>query len=232
MLPSANKSQIYIDAPEGTDLDQNYKITQTILDFVATDKETASIQSFVGKPPVLDFNGLYKGSHLKNVFNLATLRVNLTPINNRNISSSQIVKKMRKTINNSDIIKKYQAEGLTILFIKDPPGPPFQATLVAKIKGPDSQIREKISSNIEKQFRETTGVVDIDNSVQEPYFRTILEIDYRKAFLSAVTTADVAYAIRTVHAKQYHIPDHNELSYIELQYPRQIRNTAQNLESI
>lgn len=232
MLPGADKAQyyIYIDAPEGTDLDHLYTMTTDIMSLVSQDKETKSIQSFVGEPPVVDFNGLYKGSHLREGFHLATLRVNLTEPDERSISSGEIVKAMRARI------QTYQSQGLVIRFVEDPPGPPVQATLVAKIKGPDRDVRETIARDIQKKFHNTHGVVDIDTSIEEPYFRTIYAIDHRKALLSAVTTADIAHtlntALETTRTAQYHISGHNELSYIELQYARQNRNAIQDIRNI
>jgi multidrug efflux pump subunit AcrB len=238
MLPGADKAQyyIYIDAPEGTDLEQTYQITTDIIEIVSTDEHTASIQSFVGEPPVVDFNGLYKGSHLREGFHLATLRVNLSEPDERSISSGEIVENMRAAVTGSETIQAYANEGLAVRFVEDPPGPPVQATLMAKVKGPDQEVREQIARDVAEQFAQTRGVVDIDTSIEEPYFRTVYEIDHRKAFLSAVTTADIAHtlatALETTRVAQYHIPEHNELSYIELQYPRQNRDAIQDLNSI
>jgi multidrug efflux pump subunit AcrB len=238
MLPGADKAQyyIYLDAKEGTDLEKMYRMTNKVIEIASTNEETTSIQNFVGEPPVVDFNGMYKGSHLREGFNLATLRINLTKPEERRIKSGKIVQEMRKKINDDKEIKKYVDNGLAIKFIEDPPGPPVQATLVAKVKGSDREIREKIAEKIKNKFTKTDRVVDIDTSIEGAYFRTIYKIDHRKAFLSAISTAQISNtlykALNGVNVSEYHIPNHNEISYIELQFDKQNRNSIQDLSSI
>ncbi len=238
MLPSADKAQyyLYIDAPEGTDVEQTHIITQDIIDIVMRDPHTISVQSFVGEPPVVDFNGLYKGSHLREGLHLATIRVTLTHPDERTIKSEEIVRDMRKSFIAEETIATHMQEGVTIRFVEGPPGPPVQATLVAKIKGPNAEMREQIARDMISFMKQTDAVVDIDTSIEEPFFRSIYRINHDKAMQSGVATAHIMDTLRTmldgVMVSQYHIPGYNEFAYIEMHIPQHQRDSIQDIERL
>jgi multidrug efflux pump subunit AcrB len=238
MLPGADKKQyyLYIDAPEGTDLEKSRTISELATAILFQDKYTLSVQEFVGVAPVVDFNGLYKGADQRDGRHLMTLRTNIVSSQQRNLQSSEIVSRMRQRFLNNAFIRVYQQAGFKIQFIEDPPGPPVQATLVAKVKGPDRAIRAAIAKDIMEMMQATNGVVDVQNSLETPYLRTRFVVDYDKANNIGVATAQIVDALQIAtdgkQIDQYHLPEHNEFAYIHLEYPRTGRNQIQDMDRI
>ncbi|MFW5703715.1 MAG: efflux RND transporter permease subunit [Patescibacteria group bacterium] len=238
MLPSADKEQyyIYLDAPEGTDIQQMEEITQSVIKTVFIDPEIRSVTSFAGEAPILDFNGMYRNADARVAPHLATIRVNLTETSERSIKSEKLVRDMREALNGDPTIKKYLDRGLTIRFVEDPPGPPVQATLLAKVTGSDEQKRNAIAHQLYTLFMKTEGVVDVDTSIETPVFRTIYQVDYEKATQSGVSTYQIAVALRTAlsgsQVSQFHVPEQNEVAFIELHYHSEDRDEIQDLNRI
>ena len=90
MLPKADKEQyyVYLDMPEGTDVIATKDFTLGVEQALLDDEDTISVQSFIGEAPIVDFNGMFKGSSLRVAPHLSTLRVNITHPDDRKISSS------------------------------------------------------------------------------------------------------------------------------------------------
>ncbi|MCB0163552.1 MAG: efflux RND transporter permease subunit [Anaerolineae bacterium] len=238
MLPGADKRQyyVYIDGPEGTDLGKSLEVADMAVALLLRDPYTQSVQEFIGMAPVIDFNGLYKGAEQRSGRHFITLRVNIIPPQQRPMQSGAIVSRMRDYFAQSPAIRVYDASGFTVQFIEDPPGPPVQATLVAKIKGPDPAVRRAVAHDMMAKMRATAGVVDIQSSIETPYPRTTFVIDYSKANRTGIATANVVDALQTAtdgrNIGQYHLPEHNEFSYITLEYPFEARNQLQDLSRI
>ncbi|MCA9385898.1 efflux RND transporter permease subunit [Candidatus Dojkabacteria bacterium] len=238
MLPSADKNQyyVYIDAPEGTDIEKTYEITKTIRDVLLEQKYSESIISFVGTPPVIDFNGMYKGADFREAPNLATLKVSLMHMDTRNETSEEIVSKTRGEILKNETIQSYISDGTVIQFIQDPPGPPVQATFVAKIKGSNQEIRENIATQVVEYMESIDGIVDIDTSIESAYPKTIYEIDNEKAMASGISTYHIATTLRTALAStqisQFHLNGHPEISFIEMQFAKQDRDSQRDISKI
>lgn len=238
MLPGADKRQyyVYLDGPEGTDLGKTLEVSNMAVALLLEDPYTQSVQEFIGTAPVIDFNGLYKGADQRTGRHLTTLRVNITPPQQRTMQSGAIVSRMRDFFSRNPAMQLYEAAGFTVQFIEDPPGPPVQATLVAKIKGPNPAIRRAVAQDIMAKMRATEGVVDVQNSIETPYPRTTFVIDYGKANRTGITTAQIVDALQTAtngrNIGQYHLPEHNEFSYITLEYPSEARNQLEDLSRI
>lgn len=238
MLPGADKRQyyVYIDGPEGTDLGKSLEVADMAVALLLQDNYTQSVQEFIGAAPVIDFNGLYKGAELRTGRHFITLRVNITPPDQRLMQSGAIVSRMRDYFSQNPAMRVYEAAGFTVQFIEDPPGPPVQATLVAKVKGPDPTIRRAVAHDLMAKMRATEGVVDVQSSIETPYPRTTFVIDYGKANRTGIATAHVVDALQTAtdgrNIGQYHLPEHNEFSYITLEYPPEARNQLEDLRRI
>ncbi|MBU0660664.1 efflux RND transporter permease subunit [Patescibacteria group bacterium] len=238
MLPSADKEQyyVYIDAPNGTDVETTQLIVDDIADVLLADSETVSIQRFVGTPPIVDFNGLFKGADLRGESHMATLRVNITDKASRRISSEDLVVRVRESFEQNEHIATYLRLGTSIKFIEDPPGPPLQATFVAKVKGTDESVRQDMLAMLMPEILATKGVVDVDTSQEELVVRTLLSVDHEKAMSTGVSAAHIAQALRTsitgIELSQYHKQGQKELSFIELQVPKEKRMTLEHLQDI
>ncbi|MCB9077013.1 MAG: efflux RND transporter permease subunit [Anaerolineaceae bacterium] len=238
MLPGADKRQyyVYIDGPEGTDLGKSLEVADMAVALLLRDPYTQSVQEFIGTAPVIDFNGLYKGAEQRTGRHFITLRVNITPPKQRIMQSGAIVSRMRDYFAQSPAMRVYKSSGFTAQFVEDPPGPPVQATLVAKIKGPDPAVRRAVAQDIMAKMRATANVVDVQSSIETPYPQTTFVIDYSKANRTGIATANVVDVLQTAtdgrNIGQYHLPEHNEFSFITLEYPPEARNQLQDLSGI
>lgn len=238
MLPGADKKQyyLYIDGPEGTDIETSRLVSELAIELLFLDNYTQSVQEFVGLSPVVDFNGLYKGADQRTGRHLTTLRANIVPPDERNRQSGDIVSDMRQRFNNDHLIQIYKSNGFKFQFIEDPPGPPVQATLVAKVKGPDPDLRQAIADDIIQRMYNTDRVVDIQSSLEKPYLRSRFIIDYEKTNTIGISTAQIVNALQIAtdgkRIDQYHLPDQHEFSYITLEYPTTEQDELQDLEHL
>jgi multidrug efflux pump subunit AcrB len=238
MLPTADKNQfyVYIDAPAGYDLDSTYAVSKDIQQEIINHPQVTSIQSFIGEPPVVDFNGLFKGAHLRSGFSYATLRVNLVHTDDRSVSSEVIVQEIRASLLRVGSVEQYLAEGGSFVLLEDPPGPPVMATFMAKIEAEDAQLREEVTSTLFKDIVRLPGVVDVATTVEEPYFRTIYKINHEKAQSVGVYAGQVAQtlniALSSAQVNEFRVKDHFEQVFIEVRFPSLARDEKTDLEQV
>lgn len=238
MLPTADKNQfyVYIDAPVGYDLNASYAITQNIQQQIIQHPEVSSIQSFVGEPPVVDFNGLFKGAHLRSGYAYSTLRVNLTQTNTRSSSSETIVQQIRASLLADSGVKKYIQEGGSFTLLQDPPGPPVMATFMAKVQNENVLLREEVTEALFADILQVEGLVDVTTSVKEPYFRTIYKVNHEQAQKVGVYAADIAQtlqiALSSAQVNEFNVQNHFEQAFIEVRFPSLARDEKSDLEQM
>ena len=234
MLPKADREQfyVYLDYPNGTSIEENNRITSQVEDFLLNETEVLSIQSFVGAPPVIDFNGLFKGSEGRNTANVATLKVNLTHHDNRDIKSERLVQELRPrlyTLLETEV-------GTKIKLVEDPPGPPVQSTLLIKVRGDDYSKLKEISTDIERMFYDAKEVIDVDTSRTDNQPKIILRLDNEKAMRAGINTEMAAYTLRTVlggtNVSILHDDANSEQEFIHLRYDEDNRDRIEDLKSI
>jgi multidrug efflux pump subunit AcrB len=195
MLPKADKSQfyVYLDMPEGTSIESMNALTNKAQDELLKDSNIDSVESFVGTPPVIDFNGLFRGSDMRKFPYQSTLKVNLVDPKSRNIKSEDIVSSIRQKL-----LKAMSTDpDLRMKLVEDPPGPPVLSTLLARVKGPDPMKRDAIAKDLYAMFRETPGVVDLDSSLPTSASEQLLRIDHEKLAQSGLSVAQVVQALYT-----------------------------------
>ena len=222
MLPKADKEQfyIYVDLPQYVALDKTNKITNDIEKFVMnnTNNQTLSIQSFVGTPPVVDFNGLFKGSDSRRNENQATLKVNLTHHKKRKITSEKIVLQLRPKL--LSFLEKYP--DVKIKLIEDPPGPPVLSTYLIKIKSEDKEINRHSMRDLEKFANTIPGVVDIDTTQNEVTTEYFLRVKKEEASRAGLSVYDVATTLRGFLTGEkiamYHQTDKDSLRKAKQEY--------------
>jgi len=168
MLPKADRDQfyVYVDTVIGTDSEMVKTWSEKLGDTIVADVDVLSVQHFVATAPMLDFNGMFKGAPNRSTSHQSTLRVNLVPSSERNRSSTDIVNQLRALVT-----AEHAQTGLQVRFMEEPPGPPVQATLVAKFIHPTEAVRNASAYNFAQYLAQLDGVVDIDTSVDEPVSR-------------------------------------------------------------
>ncbi len=220
MLPFDNKSefQVVVDMPEGSSLEQTARVLAELGDYLATVPEVTDYQAYVGTASPINFNGLVRQYYLREGASVGDIQVNLRDKHLRERQSHDIALSVREPL--QAIGARYQAN---VKIVEVPPGPPVQAPLVAEVYGIDYEGQIAIAKQVRQVFENTADVVDVDDSVETPSAKWIIQVDRAKAtrlgldqhrVTSAIGTAlsgrDVGY-IHDEHVK-YPVPIRLEFS--------------------
>jgi multidrug efflux pump subunit AcrB len=198
MLPKADRNQfyVYVDAINNTHLDETDRIAREISSAILEDENVVSVQSTVGEPPVIDFNGLFKGADMRSASYQATLKINLVDADDRNLTSEEIANHTREILSPIAV-----ANNTNIKIIEDPPGPPVLSTYQLKVQGEgreDYDELRKIATELSTQTRNIAGVVDIDVSSAEHAVEKTYKINTEEATRVGVSVNDIMMALNAV----------------------------------
>lgn len=169
MLPFDNKNEllIVIDAPEPYTLEQTANAASALATSLSLREDIQSAQVYAGTHSPIDFNGLVRKYYFRSGSNVAEIRLNLLPKDQRQ-PSHDIAMDIR------GLVESIAAEqGVIAKIVEMPPGPPVMQTVVAEVSGPphgDYQDLETLGRQVQEAFDLVPGVVDIDNysSVPQP----------------------------------------------------------------
>lgn len=234
MLPKADRDQyfIHIDMPAGTDVVATRIVAEEVARIALADEYARSVQLFVADSQVLDFNGMFKGAHLRTAPHQATLRVNLVPKGERDDSSTDIVERARAEYTESDVALRAER----VRFVEDPPGPPVPATFVANILGAEHDDRVAVSNGLYELLKGVSGTVDLDTGAEDGYLRAVLTVDHVAARSFGVSVEDINSALTVlgapVEGAQYHAAHLAEYAPIELRVPREARSAPSDLSFV
>ncbi|PWI32382.1 multidrug transporter AcrB [Vibrio albus] len=203
MLPFDNKSefQVMLNMPEGTPVEE----TQTVLHELATEveklPEVTSVQLYAGTSAPINFNGLVRHYFMRQSQELGDLQVNLLGKHERDRASHDIARDARERL--APIAEK---AGGVLKVVEIPPGPPVWSPILAEVYGPTQNMREQTALEVQKAFKATADIVDIDVDVpaaQEHWMVTIdrarasrlgiPEAMIRQTIASAIRGSDVSY---------------------------------------
>ena len=192
MLPDANETSflVSIDAPASSTVAHTTAIADAVGAALAKMPEVANYQTFAGTNAVPDLSALLQGTVFRNSPNQADIRVNLLPKDQRKIQSAQLVAEIRPGLQR--LAAQY---GATLRILQVPPGPPVRDTILAKIYGPDPEVRRAVASRIASMMQAEKGVVDVDSSYKALPSALQLQVDQRKAALSGVDADTIAQTL-------------------------------------
>ena len=161
MLPTADRDQlyVYIDAPVGTSVAMTERLTTEVVDIMSSHPQVLSAYAFVATTPIIDFNGLFKGAQYRHASHQATIRVNLISTANRSESSTDITMALRAQLKDG-----LQGRASYVRLTEEPPGPPVQATLVAKVSAGTDEERAAAADALAVVVDDVMGVTDVYNS--------------------------------------------------------------------
>lgn len=232
MLPFDNKSEIdvVIDMPAGTTLEETARVARELEAVVLRNPWVKMDQAYVGTAAPFDFNGLVRHYYLRSGKLVGELHLNLLPKEKRPVQSHRIAEQLDQAL--SPVAKRLSAR---IKVVEVPPGPPVFSPITAEVYGSDEHTIEEEGRRIEGIFERTTGIVDVDSSLESPQTLYRIRVRQEKAALSGVSTEEVAQALsmglggltgvlHTDTGKGY-VP-------IVLEYPREIRSSIHNLNTI
>ncbi|MCF7844640.1 MAG: efflux RND transporter permease subunit [Kiritimatiellales bacterium] len=233
MLPKADREQfyVYMDAPQGTPVSETDALAKRIEDAILSDPAVRSLQTTIATAPVMDFNGLFKGADHRNSTFQATIKANLTHPSDRFAQSETIVQRIRPLVQTA---LKDEPDVQWIL-VEDPPGPPVQATLLARIKGPDPELRDAIARDLYAAFRTTTGVEDTSTTLPSGALQRVIDIDHAKIAHSGISTQQVITTLRAatsgIPAAIAHLQE-KEQTHIVIRFPKEARSDIGDLSRI
>ncbi|WML90796.1 efflux RND transporter permease subunit [Thiothrix lacustris] len=195
MLPFDNKSefQVILDMPEGTSLEQTSRVLNEMADYLGKVDEVTDYQIYAGTAAPINFNGLVRQYYLREGANVGDIQVNLTDAHGRERQSHEISLAVRPPL--QDIAKKYNAN---VKVVEVPPGPPVMSPIVAEVYGLDYAGQIGVAKQIRGVFEQTPDIVDIDDSVEAPQKRLVVQVDRSKAALLGVSQDAIASSIDTV----------------------------------
>ena len=192
MLPFDNKSelQVVVDLPEGSTLEDTNALLGELAAVIDTVPEVLDYQGYAGTSAPMNFNGLVRQYFLRNGSNVGDLQVNLVDKHQRDRQSHEIARAIRPML---EAVGK--RNGASVKVVEVPPGPPVLSPLVAELYGPDYALTRKLALELEKRFRTTADIVDIDTSVERAAPRETLVVDRARAARLGVSQASVAEAL-------------------------------------
>lgn len=196
MLPASNVNtfNITVDLPTSASLEESKKTVECVENVLKGEKDIRDFESFVGTTGIPDFNGLLRGTAIKNGENVAEIRVNMRDKADRDLQSSEFVSYIRPKIKPCENLS-----AANIKLVEDPPGPPVLATLAFEIYGADKLSREILADKIQHIMKNTEGVVDTDVLGEKPMMKYSLKPDFQKAAALGVTVEDIASAIMSAN---------------------------------
>jgi multidrug efflux pump subunit AcrB len=186
MLPFDNKSefQVLVDHDAGTPLEVTLETARRLGRALAAVPEVSDVQIYAGNAAPYNFNGLVRHYFLRRSPAGADLQVNLVDKHQREAQSHDLVKRVRPAL-----LEIARRRGARVKLIEIPPGPPVLDTLVAEVYGPSGAAREDAARTVRAFFETTSGVVDVDDSLEAARERTVLLLDREKAGLQGVPVA-------------------------------------------
>ncbi len=216
MLPFDNKSefQVVVDMPEGTPLERTNRVLTELAGYLAGVTEVDNYQIYAGTAAPINFNGLVRQYYLREGASVGDIQVNLVDKSHRQRKSHDIARSVREPL--QAIGKRFDA---VIKIVEVPPGPPVLSPLVAEIYGPDYDGQIKIARQIRQVFANTADIVDVDDSVEQPAPRWVVNIDRPRAAQLGVDQATVVRALATALGGE-------DISYLhdpDARYPIAIR---------
>ena len=236
MLPFDNKNelQIVVDLPEGATLETTDAVVREVEEYLQTVPEVVNFVSTVGEGSPMDFNGLVRHYYLRQGPNLADVRINLLPRQQREMGSHAIALRLRNAV--AEIARR---NGALLKIVEAPPGPPVLSTVVAEIYGrPDQPYSELIAAAkaLEARLAAEPGVVDVDDTAEANQQKLFFRVDREKAGLNGISTEDVVNVLRIalsgMPAGVVHAPNERNELPIVLRLPREKRSDPERLKTI
>lgn len=194
MLPKADREQfsIYLDLPSGTSASRTENVAAALENAALADPTVVSVEGFVGTAPITDFNGLFKGSFARSREYQATIKVNLLPKDERDVTSERIVLRMREAITAAALSLEPDAR---VTLVEDPPGPPVRSTFLLKIQSDQSDLREAATRDAARLAAQIPGIVDLQDSIQTRGLERHYRVDTDKAGRLGIDSATLVSAL-------------------------------------
>ncbi len=211
LLPESNVNtfMVEIKMPFDTPAETTLAVAEEAGRIIGNNPYVTNYQIYVGTSAPFDFGSLMRMYLMSNTPNIAQIRINIVKENRP--QEIEIIKQIHKSL--SVIRKRFKTAN--IMVIKQPPGPPTRAQILAQLYGPDYSKLQESADIIKTYFKKLYDVMNIDSSVYPPYQEYKIKIDYTKAMLAGLSPEDVSnflYAyihgipVKWVYDKRYTEP--------------------------
>jgi len=192
MLPFDNKSefQIVANLPKGTTVETTARLLDEVSHELERVPEVSDYEVYAGTSAPINFNGLVRQYYLRQSPELGDIQVNLVDKHHRDRKSHEIAAAVRPAL--AAIGRKFDA---SIQVVEVPPGPPVRAPIVAEVYGPRYAEQRVLAKQIRKVFESTPDVVDVDDSIEAPSPRLVVEVDRQKAALLGISEQQVVQTL-------------------------------------
>jgi multidrug efflux pump subunit AcrB len=236
LLPFDNKNelQLVIDLPRGATLEDTDATARDLGAYLARVNEITDFETYVGEASPMDFNGMVRHYYLRKEPHQAEIRINLLPQHARKQQSHEIALRIRP-----DVERIAKEHGARVKIVETPPGPPVLSTFVAEVYGPlDADYGElaKVTERVRDDVAGLSGIVDVDDYVDEPQTVVHYRLDREQAALHGVTVAEVAETLRAalqgVAIGEVHVPSERQPLEITLRLPRAERSRITDLQTL
>ena len=193
MLPFDNKSefQVVLNMPEGSTLEQTHRALVDMSQVLNGVPEVKDYQLYAGTSAPMNFNGLVRQYYLRSEPYQGDIQVNLIDKGERKRQSHEIAMAVRPAM--TAVAQRFHAH---LVVAEVPPGPPVMAPIVAEIYGPNYDGQRAVALAMEKLFEHTSGIADVNSSVENPQAtRQLIEVDRARAAALGVTQAEIVDAL-------------------------------------
>ena len=234
MLPNDNTSTflVQVDTPAGSSLEGTDAVARAVGDVLGTMPDVVDYQTYVGEAAPIDFAALVRGDMLARGDNFAQIRVNLTPKEDRGVSSHAIVQDLYARL--APVRARYPASHIKLF--ETPPGPPVRAQVMAELYGPDYATLRASAKSVVHAFDATYGLMNQDDSVTATTREYRIVIDRQKAAMSGIVPGQVIQLLHDYVAGlkigAVHDARSEEPVSIVVRVPRDQRQTPQQLLDI
>ncbi len=236
MLPHDNKDELMVmlDLPEGSTLERTDAVVRDVETYLATQPEVTNFESFVGTASPMDFNGLVRHTYLRHSPELADVRVNLLPKDQRKLQSHAIGLRMRDDL--EEIAKRHHA---VLRLVEVPPGPPVLATVVAEVyarEGVPYQEMVEAGRRLATRMRTEPGLHEVDTLAVAPHQRLHYSLDRLQASLHGVSDDQVdrllAMAVGGQRIASLRVPSERQDLPVVIRLPRVQRTGVDQLGAL
>lgn len=188
MLPFDNKSefQVVLDMPEGTSLEQTARVLNHMGRYLGSVSEVTDYQVYAGTSAPISFNGLVRQYYLRSGANMGDIQVNLVDKSKRDRKSHDIALAVRPAL--QEIAGQYQGNAKVVEL---PPGPPVLSPLVGEVYGIDYDGQIEQARALRGLFESTPDIIDVDDSVEYPSEKILLQVDRLKAAQLGIDQAEI-----------------------------------------
>lgn len=145
---------VEVKLPEGTLLEKTDEVTKKAEEVILEETEVVNFVSSVGSGTGSDIT-----SGDSSQTNVASIKVNLTKKENREIESGEIIGEIRSRL-------EKEITEAEISFIEEESGPPGGAPIELRVIGDDLETLEKIAEEIKNKLATISTVVEADTSVE------------------------------------------------------------------